>query len=247
MTERLFYDDSFLFEFDAQVTEVIPTREGEARPAAILDRTAFYPTSGGQVFDTGWIVQVDASGDGVRCMVVEVNDREDGAILHFVSDAASLSRGVRVRGKIDSTRRLDHIQQHSGQHVLSAAFVRLFNASTVSFHMGDDYCTIDLDTKALAPEQVKAAERLANEIILENRPVEIRSVSQEEAQRLGLRKIPTVGRSELRLISIQDFDLTACGGTHVRIAFDTDKLAALDRESPSAEPEANPEPSEDQA
>ena len=216
MTERLFYDDSFLFEFDAQVTEVIPTGEGEARPAVILDRTAFYPTSGGQVFDTGWIVQANASGDGVRCMVVEVNDREDGAILHFVSDATSLSRGVRVHGKIDSTRRLDHIQQHSGQHVLSAAFVRLFNASTVSFHMGDDYCTIDLDTKALAPEQVKAAERVANEIILENRPVEIRSVSQEEAQRLGLRKIPTVGRSELRLISIQDFDLTACGGTHVR-------------------------------
>jgi alanyl-tRNA synthetase len=216
MTSRLYYDDSFLYEFDAQVTEVISPSRGGAHTAVILDRTAFYPASGGQVFDTGSIAQVGSSGRGVRCTVVEVADREDGAILHLLREAAPLSPGMRVQGSIDPARRLDHIQQHSGQHVLSAAFIRLFSVPTVSFHMGAEYCTIDLDTKALAPEQVLSAERLANEVILENRSVEIRYASQEEAQGLGLRKIPTTGRDELRLIAIQDFDLTACGGTHVR-------------------------------
>ena len=214
MTARLYYDDSFLHEFDAQVTEIIPNPEGH--PAVILDRTAFYPTSGGQVFDTGSLSQADAPAQQVRGAVIEVAEGKDGAILHRLADAALLSPGMRVHGKIDATRRLDHMQQHSGQHVLSAALLRLFDMSTVSFHMGEDSCTIDLDTKGLTTEQVKAAERLVNEIILEDRPVEIRYVSAEEAQRLGLRKIPAAGRAELRLIAIQDFDLTACGGTHVR-------------------------------
>jgi alanyl-tRNA synthetase len=215
MTARLYYDDSFLYEFVAQVAEILPV-PGRETPAVILDRTAFYPASGGQTFDTGWITQADAPGPGIRCAVVEVAEREDGTILHLVSDASPLSRGMRVHGEIDPSRRLDHIQQHSGQHVLSATFIRLFNAPTLSFHMGDEYCTIDLDLKALAPEQIRAAERVANEVILEDRPVEIRYVSAEAAPGLGLRKFPAVGRSELRLIAIQDFDLTACGGTHVR-------------------------------
>jgi alanyl-tRNA synthetase len=108
------------------------------------------------------------------------------------------------------------MQQHSGQHVLSAAFVRLFNMHTVSFHMGDDYCSIDLDTKAISQEQMEAVERLANEIILEDRAVEIRFVSHQEARELDLRKLPPAEREHLRLISIDDFDLSACGGTHVR-------------------------------
>ena len=108
------------------------------------------------------------------------------------------------------------MQQHSGQHILSAAFVRLFNMPTVSFHMADDYCSIDLDTLSLTKEQIESAERLANEVILENRPVDIRFVTREEAGKLGLRKIPPTERDELRLIDITDFDLTACGGTHVR-------------------------------
>jgi alanyl-tRNA synthetase len=107
------------------------------------------------------------------------------------------------------------MQQHSGQHVLSAAFVRLHNLHTVSFHMADDYCSIDLDTPTLTKEQVESAERLANEIILENRPVEVRFVSRDEAAKLGLRKIPVADRDELRIIDIHDFDLSACGGTHV--------------------------------
>jgi alanyl-tRNA synthetase len=107
------------------------------------------------------------------------------------------------------------MQQHSAQHVLSAAFVRLFNMPTVSFHMADDYCSIDLDTPSLAKEQVESAERMANDIVLENRSVDIRFVTRDEAANLGLRKLPPTERDELRLIDIHDFDLTACGGTHV--------------------------------
>jgi alanyl-tRNA synthetase len=107
------------------------------------------------------------------------------------------------------------MRQHSGQHVLSAAFVRLFNFPTVSFHMGDEYSSVDLDVPGISAEQVVAAERLANDIVLENRPVGIRFVTQEEAQNLALRKIPPVEKDKLRLIEVPDFDLTACGGTHV--------------------------------
>ena len=107
------------------------------------------------------------------------------------------------------------MQQHSAQHVLSAAFVRLFNMPTVSFHMADDYCSIDLDTPSLTQEQIESAERLANEIVLENRPVDIRFVTRDEAASLGLRKLPPAERDQLRLIDIRDFDLSACGGTHV--------------------------------
>jgi alanyl-tRNA synthetase len=107
------------------------------------------------------------------------------------------------------------MQQHSGQHVLSAAFVRLFNLPTVSFHMGAESCSIDLDTKSLTAAQVEAAEALANDVVTQNRAVSIRFVTQEEAQSLGLRKIPPVERDRLRLIDVHDFDLTACGGTHV--------------------------------
>jgi alanyl-tRNA synthetase len=107
------------------------------------------------------------------------------------------------------------MQQHSAQHVLSAAFVRLFNMPTVSFHMADDYCSIDLDTPSLSKDQIESAEGLANEIVLENRCVDMRFVTREEAANLGLRKLPPAERDQLRLIDIRDFDLTACGGTHV--------------------------------
>jgi alanyl-tRNA synthetase len=207
MTDRLYYHDSFLYNFDAEVRE-LPATE---RPAIILDRTAFYPTSGGQVHDTGWIV----SGDQ-KLRVTEVADAEDGRIVHYLeAPVKDLQPGTRVQGQVDATRRHDHMQQHSGQHVLSAAFVKLFDMPTVSFHMADDYCSIDLETANLAKEQVEQAERLANEIILENRPVDIRFVTRDEAGKLGLRKLPPTERDELRLIDIRDFDLSACGGTHV--------------------------------
>ena len=224
MTDRLYYHDSFLYDFEAEVQEITA---GD-KPALILDRTAFYPTSGGQIHDTGVI-----SRAGEKLKVTEVADTEDGRIVHYLeAPVKDLKPGTRIHGQIDSARRRDHMQQHSGQHVLSAAFVRLFNMPTVSFHMGDDYCSIDLDTPALTKDQIESAERLANEIILENRPVEIRFVTRDEAGKLGLRKLPPAEKTggapglaavarpgrgdELRLVDIHDFDLTACGGTHVR-------------------------------
>lgn len=207
MTDRLYYRDSFLYDFEAEVREVTDS----PRPALILDKTAFYPTSGGQVFDIGWITT-----DAGKLRVTEVADSEDGRVVHYLeAPLKDLKPGTHVHGLIDATRRRDHMQQHSGQHVLSAAFIRLFNYPTVSFHMADDYCSIDLDTPKLTKDQVEAAERLANEIILENRAVDIRFVTRDEAAKLGLRKLPPAERDQLRLIDIHDFDLTACGGTHV--------------------------------
>jgi alanyl-tRNA synthetase len=107
------------------------------------------------------------------------------------------------------------MQQHTGQHVLSAVFVELYQMATVSFHMGEDYCSIDLATPSLSSEQIAAAEKRANEIVFENRPVRIRYVSRAEAEKLGLRKLPPAERDELRLVEVADFDLSACGGTHV--------------------------------
>jgi alanyl-tRNA synthetase len=210
MTDRLYYHNSFLHAFDAEVLSVAET----PRPALILDRTAFYPTSGGQVHDTGWIVPAET--DAAKFRVTEVADTEDGHVIHYLeAPLKNVQPGSRVHGEIDPARRRDHMQQHSAQHVLSAAFVRLFDMPTVSFHMASDYCSIDLDTAALGKDQIEAAELLANEIILENRIVEVRFVKRSEAEKLGLRKIPPGDRDELRLVDIRDFDLTACGGTHV--------------------------------
>jgi len=212
MTDRLYYHDSFLYNFDAEVRSVLET----PRPAVILDRTAFYPTSGGQIHDTGWLVSNEA-----KFRVTEVADTEDGHIVHYLEAPLQpalrkeAQPGLRVRGEIDPFRRRDHMQQHSAQHVLSAAFVRLFNMPTVSFHMADDYCSIDLDAPALTKGQVESVERLANDIMIENRPVDVRYVTRAEAEALGLRKLPPAERDQLRLIDIRDWDLTACGGTHV--------------------------------
>jgi len=207
MTDRLYYHDSFLYDFDADVQSTTES----PRPALILDRTAFYPTSGGQLHDTGWI-----TFGSEKLRVTEVADTEDGKVIHYLEvPPKEITPGSKVRGEIDITRRRDHMRQHSAQHVLSAAFVRLHNMPTVSFHMADDYCSIDLDTPTLTKEQIESAERLANEIVLEDRPVDIRFVTRDEADKLGLRKLPPAERDQLRLIDVHDFDLSACGGTHV--------------------------------
>jgi alanyl-tRNA synthetase len=234
MTDRLYYHNSFLYDFVAALEEVRTLADG--RTALVLDRTAFYPTSGGQVFDTGWLelepLEAERGKFLPKLRVSEVAEEEDGTVLHIVDgekkptlslrekDGARLqSEGAdsltRVRGFIDVERRRDHMQQHSGQHVLSAAFIELFDMATVSFHMGEESCTIDLDTKSLTAEQVKRAEARANEIVLEDREVEMRFVTMEEARGLGLRKLPPEGHEKLRLIDIKNFDLCACGGTHV--------------------------------
>ena len=207
MTERLYYTDSFLYDFEAEVAEVLP---GE-RTALVLDRTAFYPTSGGQVFDTG---SLRANGSEFR--VTEVAEDESGKILHYMeAPAAALKAGQKVSGAIDAARRRDHMQQHSGQHMLSAAFLELFEMPTVSFHMGEESCTIDLNAKVVSTDQIVKAESRANQIVSENRPVGVRFVSVDEARTLGLRKLPESQKDEMRLVEIKDFDLCACGGTHV--------------------------------
>ncbi len=211
MTNRLYYTHPQLHEFDSVVQEIVLPAEAESRPAVILRETAFYPTSGGQVYDTGWL----RTGAGERVRVAEVADTEDGRIVHYLEAPLQLAPGDTVRGSVDAERRRDHMQQHSGQHVLSAAFIELYQIPTVSFHMGEDYCSIDLTAPSLSVEQITGAERRANEIIFENRPVTIRFVSRAEAEKLGLRKMPPADRDELRLIEVADFDLSACGGTHV--------------------------------
>ena len=214
MTKRLYYDQPDLLGFDS-VVEAVSAASGsaeESRPALILRESAFYPTSGGQIHDLGWVTIGDE-----RLRVAEVVDAEDGRVVHYLEapTKSAIAPGTAVRGEIDAERRRDHMQQHTGQHVLSAAFIELYQFPTVSFHMGDDYCSIDLSTPAITAAQVTGAERRANEIVFENRPVRIRYVHRDEAERLGLRKLPPAERDELRLIEVADFDLSACGGTHV--------------------------------
>jgi len=214
MTKRLYYDSSEIHEFDSVVEDVTPSSPEQPRPAVILRETAFYPTSGGQVHDTGWLT-LDGSE---RLRVAEVADAEDGRIVHYLEAQARLPlAGAAVHGSIDPERRRDHMQQHTGQHVLSAAFVELYQMPTVSFHMGtsEAYCSIDLAVPSVNSEQIAGAEKRANQIVFENRPVRVRYVSRAEAEKLGLRKLPPAERDELRLVEVADFDLSACGGTHV--------------------------------
>ena len=199
-TDRLYYDDSMLFDFDATVAEV---REHGGRPAVTLDRTAFYPTSGGQPFDIGTL------GDAAVIDVIE--NEETGEILHVLD--RPLAKDARVAGKIDRARRLDHMQQHTGQHILSAAFENLHQARTISFRLGAETSTIDLQREVHAAG-IGEAERLANEVVWEDKPIAIRYASEDEAALLPLRKEPKRSGT-LRLIEVPGCDLSACGGTHV--------------------------------
>jgi alanyl-tRNA synthetase len=204
VTERLYYQGSFVREFDAQVVSCEPEGDGEnARWRVILDRTAFYPTSGGQPHDTGKLG--DAS-------VVEVVDAGDGKeVVHYTSSPV---RPGHVRGEIDWARRIDHMQQHTGQHLLSAAFVELFHFPTVSFHLGRDVSTIDLDAPSIVPRHLEEAERRTNEIIFDDRVVVIRFGTAEELAEAGIRK--KVDREGvLRAIEVEGFDRQPCGGTHL--------------------------------
>ena len=194
MTDRLYYTDSYLREFRARVTDC-----SEDGRRIYLDRTAFYPTSGGQPHDTGAI-------GGVA--LVEVED-EGERIAHVVE--APLSAGE-VDCHIDWDRRFDHMQQHSGQHLLSAVFVERFRISTVSFHLGQEVSTIDLDTATLEPARVVEAERRANQAVFENRPL---GVSFEDAAETRDLRKPSERAGTLRVVTIDGLDRSACGGTHV--------------------------------
>jgi alanyl-tRNA synthetase len=199
MTQRLYYTEPYRKTFDATVVHV-DTVAGAWQ--VTLDQTAFYPTSGGQPFDTGTL-----GGAAVR----DVIDREDGTIAHLVS--GPLKTGDVVTGEIDWGRRFDHMQQHTGQHVLSAAFDRLFGVRTESFHMGQLSATIDLAREVTAAEVAKAEDD-ANRVVWEDRPVLVRFATAQEAAAMPLRK-ESVRSGSLRLIDVQDYDLSACGGTHV--------------------------------
>ncbi len=198
MTERLYYTDPYASEFDAEVLRV---EDHDGRTAAVLDRTAFYPTSGGQPFDTGTLG---------AARVVDVVDADDGTIRHVVEGTVAAGR---IRARIDWARRFDHMQQHTGQHVLSAAFDKLAQARTESFHLGSAASTIDLG-REVSPPAIERAEDEANRIVWEDRPVHIRFAGAEEAAALPLRK-ESVRAGTLRLIDVEGFDLSACGGTHV--------------------------------
>jgi alanyl-tRNA synthetase len=199
MTERLYYPEPYRRSFDAKVLSV---EEVAGHAHVTLDQTAFYPTSGGQPFDTGTLG---------GAAVTDVIDREDGAIAHVVSGV--LKAGDVVSGEIDWARRFDHMQQHTGQHVLSAAFDRLFGVRTESFHMGQLSSTIDL-AREVSAREVAQAEDDANRIVWEDRAVAIRFATAEEAAAMGMRK-ESARTGTLRLIDVHDYDLSACGGTHV--------------------------------
>jgi alanyl-tRNA synthetase len=199
VTTRLYYGDPYQTAFEATV---IACEQRDAGIELILQETAFYPTSGGQPFDVGTL------GDA---RVLDVVDRDDGEIVHVVD--RPLAVGARVQGAVDWARRFDHMQQHTGQHVLSAAYDRLFGVRTESFHLGATSATIDLG-REVSPAEVQSAEDEANRIVWEDRPVTIRFATAEEAAAMPLRK--ESGRTgPLRLIDVEDFDLSACGGTHV--------------------------------
>jgi alanyl-tRNA synthetase len=198
MNERIYYTDAYCQAFDARVLRAF---EHEGRPAVVLDRTAFYPTSGGQPYDIGTLG---------GATVVDVVDL-DGEVVHLLS--SPLLEGVAVRGEIDWARRFDHMQQHTGQHVLSAALVHVCGAATVSFHLGGDTSTIDLGA-VVDPAGVERAVDEANRIVWEDREVTVRFASEDEAKGLSLRK-ESARQGELRLIDVPHFDLSACGGTHV--------------------------------
>src|SRR5438876_2902820 len=202
-TERLYYHDSRLLEFDAVVSSVSERDDGQI--AVILDRTAFYPTGGGQPTDTGTLGEA---------RVVDCIDVESDGVLHMIQGSVP-EIGDRVHGKIDWLRRLDHLQQHTGQHILSAAFVKLFDAPTHSFRVLEHECEIDVALDDPTDERIERAVDLANQIIWENRSMTIRQVTAEEAASLPLRKEPS-REGELRVIEIDDFDLTPCGGTHAK-------------------------------
>ncbi|MCS7061455.1 MAG: DHHA1 domain-containing protein [Anaerolineae bacterium] len=202
MTLRLYRANPYLRCFSAQVVE---HGHYQGRPAVVLDQTAFYPTSGGQAHDVGYI-------NGVA--VIDVIEREDNTILHVLDQAFDVCAGAVVTGQIDWPRRFDLMQQHSGQHVLSAAFVRVAGLDTLSVHMGNEASTLDLPTPRLERAVIERAEDAANQAIYDNLPITAREVTRAEVEHVPVRKPPTVD-GLVRIVEIQGLDWSACGGTHV--------------------------------
>ncbi len=196
---RLYYTDSMQRTFWSRVTRC---DEADGRVRVVLESTAFYPTSGGQPYDTGTLGSAS---------VLDVVDDEHVGVVHVVD--RPLAVGETVSGEIDWSRRFDHMQQHTGQHILSAAFDRTCGVRTESFHLGTTSCTIDLAREVTATE-IATAERVASEVVWDDRPVTVTFATEQEAAALPLRK-ESLRSGTLRLVDVTDFDLSACGGTHV--------------------------------
>ncbi|MBS8263199.1 alanyl-tRNA editing protein [Mesobacillus boroniphilus] len=199
MEYKLYYQDAYLKKFSAEL--VIQKVDESGSIYAILSQTAFYPTGGGQPFDTGFL-------NGIEVVDVE---EVGGEIRHYIKE--ELTEGTRIEGTIDWERRFDHMQQHAGQHILSAAFEEMYGYKTVSFHLGKDTLTIDLDTDNLCADEAIKVEELANQVILENHPIITKWVDEEELKQYRLRKELSVSNN-IRLVIIPDFDYNGCGGTH---------------------------------
>lgn len=200
MKQKLYYQDVYLQTFTAHVMG--QEQDGQGNWYVTLDQTAFYPTGGGQPSDIGKLEEVNVIN------VEEVN----GEIRHFI-DQPVFALKMEVTGHIDWSRRFDFMQQHAGQHILTATFVELFDIPTTSFHLGKELVTIELDVAELAEQQLIDVESLANQIILENRRIETKYVTKEELVHYPLRKAVTVDEN-IRLVIIPDFDYNGCGGTH---------------------------------
>lgn len=217
MTKKLYHDDAYRQEFQAQVLERVTVGN---KLGLILDKTCFYPTSGGQPHDQGTL-------NGV--LVSDVFEREDdGAVVHVVdgevegpalspSISLRVNKGETVYGQIDWERRFDHMQQHTGQHILSQAFLQLLDAETVGFHLGAEVSTIDVDKAPLETAQLDRVEELANTIVFADRPVRTYFADQDRMEDLTLRKQPMV-TGPVRIVEIEGFDFSPCGGTHVKAA-----------------------------
>ncbi|MCX6565663.1 MAG: alanine--tRNA ligase-related protein [Candidatus Aminicenantes bacterium] len=198
-TKRLFFDDVTLLEFEARVLERRPV---DGRPAVVLDQTAFYPESGGQPWDVGTIAGIP---------VVQVID-EDGTIIHVLERDVTADT---VGGKVNGVRRFDHMQQHTGQHVLSQAFIEIMNGETHSFHLGGETSTLEIGLGEISDENLDRVERRANEVVFEDRAVKTYFVSAERIAEVPLRRPPKV-EGLIRVVEVEGFDYSACGGTHVR-------------------------------
>ncbi len=203
MTQKLYLEEPYETAFEARVIASRALEGGACE--VVLDRTLFYPESGGQLADTGVLGSSRVTG---------VREADDDAVVHVV--AGEVPGGGAVSGRVDWERRFDHMQQHTGQHVLSRAFIQTASLPTVSFHMGDETCTIDLEGAGFDEAAVRRAEDLANRIIEENRPIDIRSLPVAELEQLELRRKVPEGVDIARIVSVRDFDSIPCCGTHVR-------------------------------
>ena len=198
-TKRLYLENPCKVEFEAQVVEKVAW---EQKPALILDQTCFYPESGGQPCDKGMI-------NGIE--VIKVLE-DEARIIHLAAEDISSDK---VTGKVDWQTRFDHMQQHSGQHILSQSFHELLGAETLAFHLGEAISTLEMDLRKISEEDVENIERRANEIVFEDREIKCYFIPEEKIESVPLRR-PPKKKGLIRVVEVSDFDFSACGGTHVR-------------------------------